>query len=192
VRLRPSSVFFYDLGMITTILTPRWVAPVMPENVVLENHSVVIQGETILAVLPTAIAKTTYPGAPEQVFPEGLLTPGLVNAHSHAAMTLLRGAGDDMQLKEWLENRIWPLESKLVSPEFVFDGTVIAAYEMLMGGITCFNDMYFFPEAAARAAKTMGMRANLGIVVFEFPSAYGSGPADYLAKGLKLRRNFAR
>jgi 5-methylthioadenosine/S-adenosylhomocysteine deaminase len=178
--------------MITTILTPRWIAPVMPANVILENHSVVIQGETILALLPTALAKTTYPNATEQLFPESLLTPGLINAHSHAAMSLLRGAGDDMPLKEWLENRIWPLEGKLVSPEFVFDGTVIAAYEMLMGGVTCFNDMYFFPEAAARAAKTMGMRANLGIVVFEFPSAYGSGPADYLAKGLKLRDETSR
>jgi 5-methylthioadenosine/S-adenosylhomocysteine deaminase len=170
-----------------TILTPRWIAPVMPDNVILENHSVVIQGETILALLPTQQAKTVYPEALEHLYPESLMTPGLINAHSHAAMSLLRGAGDDMPLKEWLENRIWPLEGKLVSPEFVFDGTVLAAYEMLMCGITCFNDMYFFPESTARAAKAMGMRANLGIVVFEFPSSYGSGPADYLNKGLKLR-----
>ncbi len=159
----------------------------MPDNVILENHSVVIQGETILALLPTLQAKSLYPEALEHLYPQSLMIPGLINAHSHAAMSLLRGAGDDMPLKEWLENRIWPLEGKLVSPEFVFDGTVLAAYEMLMGGITCFNDMYFFPESTARAAKAMGMRANLGIVVFEFPSSYGSGPADYLSKGLKLR-----
>jgi 5-methylthioadenosine/S-adenosylhomocysteine deaminase len=164
----------------------------MPENTILHNHSVVLQGERILALLPTTEAKANYPNATEQQFPECLLTPGLVNAHSHAAMSLLRGAGDDMPLKAWLENRIWPLEGKLVSPQFVFDGTVLAIYEMLMGGITCFNDMYFFPEATARAAKAMGIRANLGIVVFEFPSAYGSGPADYLAKGLKLRDEIAR
>jgi 5-methylthioadenosine/S-adenosylhomocysteine deaminase len=170
-----------------TILTPRWIAPVMPQNVILENHSVVIRGETILALLPTQQAKSLYPEALEHLYSQSLLTPGLINAHSHAAMSLLRGAGDDMPLKEWLENRIWPLEGKLVSPEFVFDGTVLAAYEMLMGGITCFNDMYFFPESTARAAKAIGMRANLGIVVFEFPSSYGSGPADYLNKGLKLR-----
>jgi 5-methylthioadenosine/S-adenosylhomocysteine deaminase len=178
--------------MITTILTPRWIAPVMPKNIVLENCSVVIQGEIILAVLPTVDAKAKYPEAIEQQLPQSLITPGLINAHSHAAMSLLRGAGDDMPLKEWLENRIWPLESKLVSPEFVFDGTVLAAYEMLLGGVTCFNDMYFFPEATARAAKAVGMRANLGIVVFEFPSAYGSGPADYLSKGLKLRDETSR
>jgi 5-methylthioadenosine/S-adenosylhomocysteine deaminase len=175
-----------------TILTPRWIAPVMPDNIILENHSVVIQSEVILALLPTPHAKSLYPDAVEHLFPQSLMTPGLINAHSHAAMSLLRGAGDDMPLKEWLENRIWPLEAKLVSPDFVFDGTVIAAYEMLLGGITCFNDMYFFPEATARAAKSMGMRANLGIVVFEFPSAYGSGPADYLNKGLKLRDETSR
>jgi 5-methylthioadenosine/S-adenosylhomocysteine deaminase len=175
-----------------TILTPRWIAPVMPENIILENHSVVIQGETILALLPTQQAKALYPEALEHLYPQSLITPGLINAHSHAAMSLLRGAGDDMPLKEWLENRIWPLEGKLISPEFVFDGAVLAAYEMLMGGITCFNDMYFFPESTARAAKAMGMRANLGIVVFEFPSAYGSGPADYLNKGLKLRDETSR
>jgi 5-methylthioadenosine/S-adenosylhomocysteine deaminase len=178
--------------MNTTILTPRWIAPVLPQNNVLESHSVVIKGETILALLPTKQAKTNYPLANEIVYPHSLITPGLVNAHSHAAMSLLRGAGDDMPLKEWLENRIWPLEGKLVSPEFVFDGTVIAAYEMLMGGVTCFNDMYFFPESTARAAKAMGLRANLGIIVFEFPSAYGTGPDDYLAKGLKLRDEVSR
>jgi 5-methylthioadenosine/S-adenosylhomocysteine deaminase len=178
--------------MMKTILTPRWIAPVMPENTILENHSVVIDGEIIVAVLPTIDAKTKYPDAIEHQLAQSLLTPGLINAHSHAAMSLLRGAGDDMALKDWLENRIWPLESKLVSPEFVFDGTVLAAYEMLLGGVTCFNDMYFFPESTGRAAKAMGMRANLGIVVFEFPSAYGSGPADYLNKGLKLRDETAR
>jgi 5-methylthioadenosine/S-adenosylhomocysteine deaminase len=145
--------------MMKTILTPRWIAPVMPENTILENHSVVIDGEIIVAVLPTIDAKTKYPDAIEQQLPQSLLTPGLINAHSHAAMSLFRGAGDDMALKDWLENRIWPLESKLVSPEFVFDGTVLAAYEMLLGGITCFNDMYFFPESTGRAAKAMGMRA---------------------------------
>jgi 5-methylthioadenosine/S-adenosylhomocysteine deaminase len=192
LTLKAIKVFFYDLGMNKTILTPRWIAPVLPENVVLENHSVVIEGELIVDLLPTSQAKAKYPEATEQTLADSLLTPGLINAHTHAAMSLLRGAGDDMPLKEWLENRIWPLEGKLVSPEFVFDGTVLAAYEMLMGGITCFNDMYFFPEATARASKAMGMRVNLGIVVFEFPSAYGSGPADYLTKGLKLRDETSR
>jgi 5-methylthioadenosine/S-adenosylhomocysteine deaminase len=173
--------------MTISILTPRWLAPVLPNNIVLENHSLVLEDDKILALLPTEAALLAYPSAIQTLLPEHLLTPGFINAHSHAAMSLLRGVGDDLPLKEWLETRIWPLEAALVSAEFVFDGTVLAAYEMLLGGITCFNDMYFFPEATARAAKAMGMRANLGIPVFEFPSAYGSGPSDYLDKGLKLR-----
>jgi 5-methylthioadenosine/S-adenosylhomocysteine deaminase len=169
------------------ILSPRWLAPVAPENIVLERHSVVIQAEHILAVLPTSVALQNHPGCQQIELPNHLLTPGLINAHSHAAMSLLRGVGDDLSLQNWLEKRIWPMEAQLVSPEFVFDGTVLAIYEMLLGGVTCFNDMYFFPDAAARAAKQLGMRANLGIVVFDFPSPYGSGAPDYLAKGLKLR-----
>jgi 5-methylthioadenosine/S-adenosylhomocysteine deaminase len=170
-----------------TIFTPRWLAPVMPDNIVLEGYSVVVDGGLIVQVGPTKQALIDHPEAQIENLPNHLLTPGLINAHSHAAMSLLRGAGDDLALQEWLEKRIWPIEGKLVSQEFVFDGTVLAAHEMLLGGITTFNDMYFFPDAAARAAKQMGMRANLGIVVFDFPSAYGSGPADYLDKGLKLR-----
>jgi 5-methylthioadenosine/S-adenosylhomocysteine deaminase len=170
-----------------TIFTPRWLAPVLPNNVVLEGYSVVIDQGQIVDVCLANQAMTNYPDALVENLPNHLLTPGLINAHSHAAMSLLRGAGDDLALQEWLEKRIWPMEGKLVSQEFVFDGTVLAAHEMLLGGITTFNDMYFFPDAAARAAKQMGMRANLGIVVFDFPSAYGSGPADYLDKGLKLR-----
>jgi 5-methylthioadenosine/S-adenosylhomocysteine deaminase len=173
--------------MTISIISPRWLAPVAPENIILEGYSLVIEGDKILALMQTSAASSAYPNAEETLLPEHLLTPGFINAHSHAAMALLRGIGDDLPLKQWLETRIWPLEAQLVSAEFVFDGSVLAISEMLLGGITCFNDMYFFPEATARAAKAMGMRANLGIPVFEFPSAYGSGPSDYLAKGLKLR-----
>jgi 5-methylthioadenosine/S-adenosylhomocysteine deaminase len=179
-------------GTPIVILSPRWLAPVAPENIVLEKHSVVIQAERILAVCPTSQALLSYPQAQNIDLPQHLLTPGLINAHSHAAMSLLRGVGDDLSLQNWLEKRIWPMEGQLISPEFVFDGTVLAIYEMLLSGITCFNDMYFFPDAAARAAKQMGMRANLGIVVFDFPSPYGSGAPDYLAKGLKLRDDSSR
>lgn len=174
-----------------SILCPRWLAPVAtalaPINTVLYDHAVVISESHIIAVLPREEAFAQYPSAQVIDLPDHLLTPGFVNAHTHAAMSLLRGVGDDLPLQEWLQTRIWPLESKLVSEEFVFDGTVIAIQEMLLGGITCFNDMYFFPQATARAAQAMGMRANIGIVVFEFPSAYGTGPADYLTKGLALR-----
>src|SRR5207244_2548900 len=113
--------------------------------------------------------------------------PGLVNLHTHAAMTLLRGLADDLPLMAWLRDHIWPAEARHVSPEFVYDGTLLACAEMLRGGVTCFNEMYFFPEAAARAALDSGMRAALGIIAFEFPTSYAADADDYIAKGLAAR-----
>ncbi|MGZ5700161.1 MAG: amidohydrolase family protein, partial [Burkholderiales bacterium] len=116
-----------------------------------------------------------------------VVIPGLVNLHTHAAMTLLRGLADDKALMDWLRNHIWPVEARMVSPAFVHDGTLLACAEMLRGGITCFADMYFFPEAAAQAALQAGMRASMGIIVIEMASPYASDAGDYLAKGLAMR-----
>jgi 5-methylthioadenosine/S-adenosylhomocysteine deaminase len=169
------------------LLCPQWVVPVEPQSVVLADHTVAIENGLIVAIIPTEEALQRWPDAIRTPLPGHLLIPGLVNAHSHAAMSLLRGVADDLPLEKWLHDRIWPLEGRLLSPEFVYDGAVLAANEMLLGGITCFNDMYFFPEHTARAAHALGMRAMVGIVVFEFASAYGTGPDDYLRKGLRLR-----
>lgn len=169
------------------LIEPRWIATVEPAGRVLTDHAVVIRHGRIDAVLPSAEAADRHPGAARTVLPDHLLIPGLVNLHTHAAMTLLRGAADDLPLERWLRERIWPIESALMSDEFVHDGSVLACREMLRGGITTFSDMYFFPEATARAALRMGLRAVVGIIVVDFPSAYGSGPADYLARGLALR-----
>lgn len=170
-----------------TVIEPRWVVPVEPATTVLEAHAVVIDGERILAMLPAADAAIRYPDAPRVHLPDHVLIPGLVNLHTHAAMTLMRGLADDRALMDWLQNHIWPGEAQLVSDEFVYDGTLLACAEMLRGGITCFNDMYFFPEAAARAALQSGMRAALGIIAIELRSAYASDAQDYLAKGMALR-----
>ena len=102
-------------------------------------------------------------------------------------MSLMRGLADDLPLMRWLQEHIWPAETRHVSPDFVRDGTALACAEMLRGGITCFNDMYFFPEAALEAARAAGMRVSLGLIVIDFPTAYASDPADYLRKGLELR-----
>ncbi len=170
-----------------TLIEPRWVIPVEPAATVLESHAVALENDRIAAVLPAAEATSRYPDAERIDLPDHALIPGLVNLHTHAAMTLMRGMADDLTLMDWLQNHIWPAEGRLVSDEFVHDGTLLACAEMLRGGITCFNDMYFFPEAAARAALRAGMRAALGIIAIEFRSAYASDAQDYLAKGMALR-----
>ena len=106
-----------------------------------------------------------------------MLIPGLVNAHTHAAMTLFRGLADDLPLDAWLRERIWPVERRFVSAEFVRDGTELAIAEMLRAGITCFSDQYFFPEIVAQTAVELGMRAMIGTPVVDFATAWASDAA---------------
>jgi 5-methylthioadenosine/S-adenosylhomocysteine deaminase len=169
------------------VVEARWVIPVDAPRRVLEHHAVAIGGGRIREVLSISQARDRYPGAPRIQLPGHALIPGLINLHTHAAMTLMRGLADDRALMDWLQNHIWPAESRHVSEAFVRDGTLIACAEMLRGGVTCFNDMYFYPEAAAQAALAAGMRAALGIIVIEMPSAYASDAQDYLSKGLETR-----
>ena len=168
------------------ILLPQWVVPVEPDGA-LADHAVVVQDGRILDVLPAADAAARYDAAQTLALPGQALIPGLVNLHGHAAMSLLRGFADDQPLMTWLSDHIWPAEKQHVSEAFVRDGTLLAAAEMLAGGITCCNDMYFFPQIAGEAFLQAGMRATLGLIVLEFPSAYASDADDYLAKGLALR-----
>ena len=173
-----------------TLIRARWVVPVAPAGAVLEDHAVVVREGAIEAVLPAAEALARHPGAPLTDLPAHALIPGLVNAHTHAAMSLMRGLADDLPLMRWLEDHIWPAEMKHVSPQFVKDGTLLACAEMLRGGVTCMNEMYFFPEAAVEATLECGMRAAIGMIVIEFPSAYAADPDDYLAKGLAVRDRY--
>lgn len=168
------------------LLLPQWVVPVEPAGV-LADHAVVAQGGRILDVLPADAAQARYAAAQTLALPGQALIPGLVNLHGHAAMSLFRGMADDLSLMHWLNQSIWPAEKKHVSEAFVRDGTLLAAAEMLSGGITTCNDMYFFPRAAGEAFLQAGMRAMLGMIVLEFPSAYASDADDYLMKGLALR-----
>lgn len=172
------------------LIHPRWIVPVEPAGVVHEGYSVAVSAGRIEAVLPSNEALARFADYESVHLGNHLLIPGLVNAHTHAAMTLLRGLADDLPLMNWLTKHIWPAEMKHASPEFVKDGTLLACAEMLRGGVTCFNDMYFYPEAALEAALEAGMRVSLGAIVVEFPSSYASDPDDYLQKGLALRDRY--
>jgi 5-methylthioadenosine/S-adenosylhomocysteine deaminase len=169
-----------------TLIHAGHVLPVRPRGQVLENHSVAIAGERIVGVAPRAEAERAWPGAAAVELPGHVLLPGLVNAHTHAPMTLLRGYADDMELTVWLQEHIWPAEHRHVGPEFVRDGTRLAVAEMLRSGTTCFNDMYFFPDATIEVCREAGMRASVGITIIEFESAWAANVERYIEKGLAL------
>ncbi len=175
---------------IDTLLSARWIIPVEPVETVLQDHAIAIDKGIIAAILPVEEANEKFTPNERVSLDSHALIPGLVNLHTHAAMTLMRGLADDLPLMEWLNNHIWPAESQHVSSDYVFDGTRLACAEMIKGGITSFNDMYFFPEAAAEAAIAAGIRASIGMIVIDFPSAYASDTEDYLSKGLALREKY--
>ncbi len=172
---------------IRELIFPRWIVPIEPAGVVLEDHGIAIADDgTIAAVLPAGVLRERHTATTETALPDHVVTPGLFNLHTHAAMTLLRGLGDDLPLMKWLTTRIWPAEAALLSEEFVAAGTRLACLEMLRGGTTCFSDMYFYPAAAAGAARQIGMRAHLGLTVIDLATAAGGDADDYLDRGLVL------
>lgn len=167
------------------IIEARWLATVVTEAPLLERYSVIVQNDAILDLLPTELARTQYTSKDLLILDEHILIPGLINLHTHAAMNLMRGIADDLPLMQWLNEHIWPAERAVVSYDYVNDASLHACAEMLSGGTTCFNDMYFFPQATAAAINQSGMRANLGLFVSEFANSYASDADDYLQKGFE-------
>ncbi len=175
------------LTEVDLIIETGWLLPIIPRDTLLQNHAVVIQAGVIVDICAISNAYEQYQANEVVQLRDQVLMPGLVNLHTHAAMSLMRGLADDLPLMPWLEQHIWPAESQLVSPSFVRDGTLLACAEMLAGGITTFNDMYFYPQAAADATTQAGMRANLGLLVLEFPTNYASNAESYIDKGTMAR-----
>lgn len=175
---------------IDALIEAKWIIPVEPAEVVLSQHAIAIDNGIIQAILPQSEAKYRYSPQETLSLNDHALIPGLVNLHTHAAMTLMRGFADDLPLMEWLNQHIWPIEHQLVDAQFVLDGTQLACAEMIKGGTTCFNDMYFFPESSAEAVILSGMRATIGMIVIDFPTNYAGDADDYLAKGLELRDKY--
>ena len=173
-----------------TLIAARWIVPVTPPGTVLEDHALVVVEGRIVDLLPREEAANRYRASEEVSLDSHALIPGLVNAHTHAAMTLFRGLADDIDLWAWLQEYIWPAESRWIDDAFVRDGTRLAAAEMLRGGTTCFNDMYFYPEVAGQVASDAGMRACVGLIALDFPTVWADGPDRYLEKGVEVHEGF--
>ncbi|MGA8259923.1 MAG: TRZ/ATZ family hydrolase [Arenicellales bacterium] len=171
---------------VDALIHARWVIPVQPDCRPLVDHTVAVSQGRIRDVIPTSLAKERFTANRETRLATHALIPGLVNAHTHAAMTLFRGMADDLPLMVWLNEHIWPAEQKWVDEEFVRLGTRLAMIEMLRSGTTCFNDMYFFPNVVADCAEALNIRASVGLIVLDFPTAWAQDAEDYLRKGTQL------
>jgi len=176
---------------IDTLITARWIIPVEPDDRIWEQHALAVSAGKIVDILPQREANEKYRAAEIVNLDQHALIPGFVNAHTHAAMSLMRGVADDLPLMEWLHRYIWPLERQWMGAAFVRDGTELAIAEMIRGGITCFNDMYFFPEVAANQALKAGIRACIGLIVVDFPSAWADNANAYIDKGLALHETLS-
>ncbi len=180
------------MQVVDKIIFPRWLVPVngdvhTGENLVLENYGVVVDNGVILAVAHKDQARSAYESQSVTDLGNHILIPGMVNTHTHAAMTLLRGYADDIPLMEWLSEHIWPAEAQWVDTDFVEAGTDLACAEMIRSGTTCFNDMYFFPDVVARQAEKSGLRACVGMIVIDFPTVWAQNADEYINKGLAVR-----
>ena len=175
---------------IDILIHARWIIPVEPEDTVYENYALAVKNDKIVALLSSKDAKRKFKAKEELTLENHALIPGLINAHTHAAMTLFRGLANDLPLMDWLNNHIWPSEKKWISPVFVKDGTKLAIAEMIRSGTTCFNDMYFFSDNTAEVCVNIGMRAVIGLIVIDIPTSWASNSDEYITKGEYIHDTF--
>lgn len=157
-----------------TIIKSKWIIPINPSNQTLAEHAIVIEGTRIKDILPGVQAEKRYPNATLINKKEHILMPGLINAHAHSPMNLLRGLADDLPLQTWLQQHMWPAEAAVINPSSVTIGSMLSIAEMLRGGTTCFNDHYFFAEQTKAAAIESGIRATLGFNIMNVKTQYAS------------------
>lgn len=174
-----------DLSAVDLMIESKWIFTATDEAL-LENTTVVVKESCIIDILPIAEARSRYSAVSIVCLEEHILIPGLINLHTHSPMSLMRGLADDQPLMTWLNDYIWPAERAVMSQQYVKDATLLSTAEMLSGGTTCFNDMYFYPNETAESVIQSGMRANLGLVIIEFPTAYANDAEDYLQKGFEV------
>ncbi|MCW5963898.1 MAG: amidohydrolase [Bryobacterales bacterium] len=184
--LNLAPVFAADLlvraGTVVTMDAERRVIP---------DGAIAIEGNRIVAVGPRAEVEAAHSAPRVLDYPEGILLPGLLNTHTHAAMSLFRGIANDRTLDDWLQHFIFPAEARNVTADFVYWGTRLAAAEMLMGGTTLFVDMYYFEEEVGRAAADAGIRAIAGQTIIQFPVPDAATPVAGLARTEDFLKRFA-
>ena len=169
------------------IISASWIFTSNSEGQLLSDYSIVIENNKIIDLVPQDKVFDEYEANDIYQLTDHILIPGLINTHTHAAMSLFKGFADDLPLQDWLNDYIWPAEKEFINSSFVKDGSILALSEMIKSGVTTFNDMYFFPDATAEAVKELGVRSNIGLVVLDFPTNYATDPEDYLLKGFEFR-----
>lgn len=175
---------------VDTLITARWVIPIEPNGCVLEDHAVAIKQGRIVAIEPVKQAVARFSADERLDRPTHVLLPGLVNAHTHAATTLLRGAAESASFDIWLKQQLQPLEQRWVDAEYVRDGTELAIADMLTSGTTCFADMHLFSEVVAQTASAAKIRACVGLPVMDAATVWAGGADEYLEKGLQLHDEY--
>ena len=171
------------------IVHAKWIITCEDENKILENHALIIKDGKIQHILPSDEATHKYQGNIHQ-YTHHTVLPGFINSHTHSAMNIFRGLADDLELMDWLNNHIWPAEGKWVSHELVYDASLLAIAEMIRSGTTCFNDMYFFLDATAKAAELAQVRAHIGMTVIDVPTAWAKTPEEYFKKAIEFYERY--
>lgn len=175
---------------IDQLLHAKWIITCEENNRVLHDHALAIKDKKIHAILPSHEAQQKYQAQSEAHYASHAIMPGFINSHTHIPMNVFRGLADDLELMDWLNNYIWPAEGKWVSEELVYDASLLAIAEMIRGGTVCFNDMYFFLGATARATELSGLRAHIGMTVIGVPTAWAKTPDEYFAKAIDFYEQY--
>lgn len=179
-----------DISTVDEIIHAQWIITINEHHAVLENHGLVIHNGNIIDIDDSGKIQGKYESGNVTYLKDHALVPGLINAHTHAAMSIMRGLADDLPLMTWLNEHIWPAEGKWMSSDFVREGTEHAIAEMIRSGTTCFNDMYFFPDTTAAVASVTGIRVTVGLIVIDFPSAWADNWQEYIDRGLAVHDQF--
>ena len=172
------------------LYTARYVVTMDAQHRLIEDGAVAVRGEQIIAVGKRPDLEKQFQPRQRLDRPQALIMPGLINTHTHAAMSLLRGLADDLRLQEWLEKYIFPAEAKNVSPDFVLWGTRLACLEMMLSGTTTYVDMYYFEDRVAQATKEAGLSGVLGETIIGFPSPDSKSSGAALAYTEKFIRQY--